>query len=93
MIKRGKPDKDGVVRVTFSLPPEEPPGPVSLVGCFNGWDPYAHPLTPRSNGRRSVAISAPAASTLHFRYLGDNGVWFDDEDADALHPDGGRLHL
>ncbi|WP_067976102.1 isoamylase early set domain-containing protein [Nocardiopsis trehalosi] len=93
MIKRGKPSKDGRVRITFALPNEEPQGPVSLVGCFNGWDPYAHPLKPRANGHRSVAVTLPASSTVHFRYLGENGVWFDDEDADGLHEDGGRLHV
>ncbi|GAB3213467.1 glycoside hydrolase family 13 [Marinactinospora thermotolerans] len=93
MIKRGKPGKDGNVKVTFSLPLEEQPGPVSVVGCFNEWDPHAHPLTPRSNGKRSVVVTVPSSSTLHFRYLADNGVWFDDHDADAVHEDGGRLHV
>ncbi|GLU45951.1 isoamylase early set domain-containing protein [Nocardiopsis ansamitocini] len=93
MIKRSKPSKNGQVKVTFSLPVEEPAGPVSIVGTFNEWDPYSHPLKPRANGQRSVAVTVPAQSTLHFRYLGENGTWFDDTDADAVHEDGGRLNV
>ncbi|GAA3759115.1 1,4-alpha-glucan branching enzyme [Spinactinospora alkalitolerans] len=93
MIKRGKQGKDGHVKITFSLPAEEPPGPVSLVGDFNGWDPYSHPLTQRSNGHRSAVVTVPTSTMLHFRYLGHDGVWFDDTDADALHHDGGRLQV
>ncbi|WP_046471651.1 isoamylase early set domain-containing protein [Allosalinactinospora lopnorensis] len=93
MIKRGKPSEDGRVKVTFMLPAQEPPGQVSLVGSFNDWDPHIHPLRARTNGRRSVVVSAPANSTLHFRYLGEDGLWFDDTDADELLEDGCRLHL
>ncbi|MDA8371489.1 MAG: isoamylase early set domain-containing protein [Nocardiopsaceae bacterium] len=93
MIKRGKPTKDGQVKVTFTLPAQEPQGPVSLVGSFNSWEPSAHPLKPRSNGLRSAVVTVPASSTLHFRYLGEGGVWFDDTDADEVRHDGGRLHL
>lgn len=93
MIKRTKPGKDGQVKVTFSLPAQEPEGAVSVVGTFNGWDPHAHPLKPRKNGQRTAVVSLPTQSTVHFRYLGDNGVWFDDTDADAVDPEGSRLHL
>ncbi|PSK91831.1 hypothetical protein CLV63_119112 [Murinocardiopsis flavida] len=93
MIKRSKPDRDGHVKLTFSIPDTAPEGAVSLVGCFNAWDPYAHPLKARANGRRSAVVSVPAGDTVRFRYLGENGRWFDDEDADALHHDGGLLHL
>lgn len=93
MIKRGKPNGDGQVKITFTLTEPEPLGPVSLVGSFNDWDPYTHPFKPRSNGRRSVVVNAPANSTLHFRYLGEGGLWFDDTEADEIREDGGRLHV
>ena len=79
MIKTAKPGRDGTVRVTFTLPADEPGGAVSVVGDFNGWDPFAHPLRRRSNGTRSAAVTVRAGSTLHFRYLGEGGVWFDDD--------------
>jgi hypothetical protein len=79
MIKVGKPDSTGAVRVTFSLPEGQPAGPVSVVGDFNEWDPFAHPLRARGNGTRSCVVKVPAGSTLHFRYLADGGVWFNDD--------------
>ena len=81
MIKVAKPTRRGSVRVTFVLPATEPAGPVSVVGDFNGWDPYAHPLRRRSNGIRSAVVTIPAGSTLRFRYLAEGGIWFDDETA------------
>ena len=81
MIKTTRPDRNNVVRVTFVLPADQPPGAVSVVGDFNDWNPFAHPLRRRANGTRSAAVSVPAHSTLCFRYLGEGGVWFDDETA------------
>jgi len=81
MIKVSKPSSRGTVRVTFVLPAGEPAGAVSVVGDFNDWDPHAHPLRKRSNGTRSAAVDVPSGSTLHFRYLAEGGVWFDDDAA------------
>lgn len=79
MIKTTKPQRDGTVRVTFALPVEEEVAAVSVVGDFNDWDPFAHPLRLRSNKTRSASVTVPAGSTLRFRYLADGGRWFDDE--------------
>jgi 1,4-alpha-glucan branching enzyme len=91
MIKTTKSTRGDVVRVTFALPAEEPPGAVSVVGSFNDWDPYAHPLRRRANGTRSTVVQVPARSTLHFRYLADGGVWFDDETCPAVDTGAGIL--
>jgi 1,4-alpha-glucan branching enzyme len=91
MIKTTKPDHHNVVRVTFALPAGEPAGAVSVVGSFNDWDPYAHPLRRRANGTRSSVVRVPARSTLHFRYLADGGVWFDDETCQAADHGAGML--
>ena len=61
------------------LPADEPTGAVSVVGDFNGWDPFAHPMRRRTNGTRSAVARVPAGSTLRFRYLAEGGYWFDDE--------------
>jgi 1,4-alpha-glucan branching enzyme len=79
MIKTTRPGRDGTVRVTFALPADEPGGAVSVVGDFNDWNPLAHPLRRRANRTRSAAVTVQAGSTLHFRYLAEGGVWFDDE--------------
>jgi len=82
VIKKGRAGAGDEVRVTFVLPADEPAGAVSVVGDFNGWDPFAHPLRKRTNGTRSASVKVPAGSELHFRYLAEGGVWFDDEAAD-----------
>jgi len=79
LIKTSKPGRDGTVRVTFALPADVPDGPVSVVGSFNDWNPYTHPLRRRANRTRSAAVTVKTGSTLHFRYLAEGGVWFDDE--------------
>ena len=91
MIKVAKPTRAGTVRVTFVLPVTEPAGAVSVVGDFNDWNPHAHPLRKRSNGVRSAVVTIPAGATLHFRYLAEGGVWFDDNTAGELDAQGARL--
>ena len=83
LIKTTKPGRDGTVRVTFALPMDEPGGAVSVVGNFNNWNPFTHPLRKRANRTRSAAVTVQAGSTLHFRYLAEGGVWFDDESVPA----------
>jgi 1,4-alpha-glucan branching enzyme len=84
MIKVSRTVRDGSIRVTFALPAAEPTGAVSVVGDFNNWDPFAHPLRKRSNGTRSTVVTAVPGSTLRFRYLAEGGHWFDDEAAHAV---------
>jgi 1,4-alpha-glucan branching enzyme len=84
LIKTAQADASGVVRVTFVLPADEPAGAVSVVGDFNLWDPFANPLRRRGNGTRTAVVRIPAGSRSHFRYLGEGGLWFDDESGDAL---------
>ncbi len=86
MIKKTRPGRDGTVRVTFALPVDKPDRAVSVVGNFNDWNPSAHPLRRRANRTRSAAVTVQAGTTLHFRYLAEGGVWFDDETIPA--PDG-----
>jgi len=79
-------------RVTFCLPVDEPAGPVSVVGTFNGWEPGMHELKPRRDGTRTVSVPL-APGHYSFRYLADNGIWLDDECADAVGPQGCELRV
>lgn len=85
MINRRYDIGHGTTTVTFSL---EEDRPVSVVGDFNRWDPYAHPLRWRPVGVCSVSVSVPSGTQLRFRYLADPGTFFDDPDADTLEPNG-----
>jgi 1,4-alpha-glucan branching enzyme len=93
VIKVAKPARGGEVRVTFVLPATEPAGAVSVVGDFNDWDPHAHPLRKRANGTRSAVVTIPAGATLHFRYLAEGGIWFDDETAEARDAQGAMISV
>jgi len=84
MIKATRAGRDGSIRVTFALP-------VSVVGSFNDWNPFAHPLRRRANRTRSAVVTVQAGTTLHFRYLAEGGVWFDDETLPALEGQGVTL--
>ena len=81
MIRRTRVAKSDDVKVTFALPQDQVPGPVSVVGDFNEWTPGRTVLAKRANGTRSAAVTLPAGSRVRFRYLGEHGNWFDDPDA------------
>ncbi|MFB7467806.1 isoamylase early set domain-containing protein [Streptomyces sp. NPDC056224] len=81
MLER-TPRKDHT-EVTFVLPADSPPGPVSVVGDFNHWQPGAHPLLPRTDGTRAVTVTLPGTGEHSFRYLAAGDYWFDDENADG----------
>ncbi|MET9463743.1 isoamylase early set domain-containing protein [Streptomyces sp. NPDC006544] len=79
-------------QVTFVLPEDSPPGPVSVVGDFNHWNPAAHPLQPRGDGTRTATVTLPRHGAHSFRYLAADDHWFDDEQADSHDGTNGRLH-
>ncbi len=74
----------GVIEVQFTLPAAAHDGAVSVVGSFNDWTPGINGLETQPDGTRSVVIMVTAGSDVHFRYLGADGVWFDDPDADEV---------
>ena len=88
MIKQSPLKGSDSVKVSFILPRSTANGKVSVVGDFNGWDPYAHPLRPRSNGTRSAVVTLPSGGRYAFRYLGEGGTWLDDETAAAFEANG-----
>ncbi|KAB1909933.1 isoamylase early set domain-containing protein [Micromonospora chersina] len=91
MIKRNK-LFGNQTRVTFCLPRDTPPGTVSVVGCFNDWQPGRHELVARRDGTRTVTVRL-GPGEHRFRYLATGGVWLDDEAADAVDEQGSRLLL
>ena len=76
------------VKVTFALPLHVASGRCSVVGDFNEWIPGSHELRKRANGTRSTSVTVPRGTRLRFRYLGEDGKWFNDPDVE--HRDGGR---
>lgn len=93
LIKVARSGSNGTVRVTFALPADEPAGAVSVVGDFNDWNPFSHPLVKRRNGSRSAVVTVPSGSTLHFRYLAEGGIWFDDDTAESRNAEGASIKV
>ena len=91
MIKRSK-LFGNKTRVTFCLPADQPSGRVSVVGTFNDWIPGRHELQTRRDGTRTISLQL-GPGHYSFRYLASDGVWLDDENADAVGPNGSELRL
>jgi len=81
------PARGDAVKITFALPAVDVDQPVSVLGDFNGWDPFANPLKKRSNGTLSSSIEVPAGHAFRFKYLGGDGRWFCDPDAETVEHD------
>jgi hypothetical protein len=96
VLKMSRPTPSATRTLTFSLPAtvlDGPDGAVSVVGTFNDWTPGQHPLRRRSNGTSSASVTVPVGQTVRFRYLGAQGRWFDDADADEITADGSVVRV
>lgn len=72
---------NGKAKVTFDLPAAVEADSVSVCGDFNDWEPGAHVMTRRKDGRLSVTITL-APGEYRFRYLLDGDRWENDWEAD-----------
>ncbi len=70
-------------KVVFELGAGEAGHRVSVVGDFNGWDPYANPMKHRRDGTQRAKLKVRTGQTYEFKYLSDDGTWFCDPDADT----------
>lgn len=87
MIRRKKVRNSDDVKITFVLPATHPQAPTaSVVGDFNDWDSNTHPLKKRSNGTYSVAVTLKSGQRYTFRYMAQDGTWFNVGDADTYEP-------
>ncbi|NLA29089.1 MAG: hypothetical protein GX875_05470 [Propionibacterium sp.] len=85
--------RNEAVAVVFVLPANHPHAPVSVVGDFNEWQPFRHPMIERPDGTLSTTVLFSQGTTVRFRYLGRDGFWFDDPDADIIDSEGGIIHV
>jgi hypothetical protein len=72
------------VKVTFALPLGQTAGGCSVVGDFNEWQPGMHEMRRRANGTRSASVTVPRGTSIRFRYLDENGHWFNDPEVAEL---------
>ena len=86
MLKKTYNKSGRTCRVTFELPAEAEAKSACLVGEFNDWDPNAHPMKKRKDGRLSTTVTLEAGREYRFRYWLGSGRWENDWDADAYVP-------
>lgn len=74
------------VLVTFSISDiEDASMQISVVGDFNDWDPHATAMEPGARGH-SVTVCLQPGHRYRFRYLTEDGRWFNDAAADDYEP-------
>ena len=86
-------EASGQCSVLFTLESDAVAGVVSVVGPFNGWTAGVDTLVLQEDGTLSVTVLVASDQDVHFRYLAEGGVWFDDPDADEITPAGSVVHL
>jgi 1,4-alpha-glucan branching enzyme len=86
MIRRQSIPDSNLVQVTFVLPADFPHASLSVVGDFNQWDPSVHPLSQASDGTYQATVTVEGGRRYAFRYLSDEGKWFNEGFADDLEP-------
>jgi 1,4-alpha-glucan branching enzyme len=73
-------------KVTFDLSANGNTTKAALCGEFNEWNPDAHPLKRRKDGRFSTTLSLKTGKDYRFKYLIDGQHWENDWGADGYEP-------
>jgi 1,4-alpha-glucan branching enzyme len=74
--------KNGLVRVTFTMPALDNAESLSLVGDFNDWDMTATPMQRQADGSWQVKLDLENNRHYHYRYLMNGYEWHNDWAAD-----------
>ena len=74
-------------KVTFAIPADSVDGDVAVVGDFNGWDPTSDPLR-RCEDWLKVSVVLQPGQRYRFRYLAEDGRWFNDPEIGIYEPNG-----
>ena len=83
IVKRKRQDK---VQVTFVL--DQAPGQrVFVAGDFNGWSRETA-FKKAKDGSLRATVTLPPGEPVGFRYVTEDGAWFDEPEADAHEPNG-----
>lgn len=85
MIRKRK-VSEHTVEVTFILSSPVDGESVSVVGDFNEWRPGEIFFDQKADNTFSAVATLPAGRTYVFRYLTEQGRWFDEEAADGFQP-------
>jgi 1,4-alpha-glucan branching enzyme len=78
--------KNGMVRVTFSMPALEGTETIHLVGDFNDWSETATPMERQADGSWAAKLDLENNRYYHYRYLVNGREWHNDWAADEYTP-------
>jgi 1,4-alpha-glucan branching enzyme len=80
------------IKISFALPEDHPHAAHAYVaGTFNDWDPQADRLIRRSNQTYSAVVTLDKGERYEYRYVTEDGDWFNVGDADAYEGENGVL--
>lgn len=92
MLLRRSVKDSNQVKISFALPEEHPHADHAYVaGTFNDWDPKADPLIHRNNATYSAVVTLDKGERYAYRYVTEDGDWFNADDADAYEEENGIL--
>ena len=84
MLKKTYSKTGGTCTVTFEMPAQDNIKKASLCGEFNKWNPDAHPMKRRKDGRFSTTLFLKTGKMYRFKYLLDGQQWENDWEADGF---------
>jgi 1,4-alpha-glucan branching enzyme len=85
MITRKPVDRGARMRVTFRQPAAN--GKIAVAGDFNDWDPKALVLRKRGDSY-AASVELEPGRRYAFRYVAEDGRWFNDENSDDYESNG-----
>ena len=92
MIRRRSVKGSDQVKISFALPEDHPHAAHAYVaGTFNDWDPKADRLIRRSNQTYSAVVTLDKGARYEYRYVTEDGDWFNVDDADEYEGENGVL--
>jgi hypothetical protein len=90
MLRKRNVKGSNTVKVSFALPEDHPRAAGAYVaGTFNGWDPTANPLIHRNNQTYSAVVALEKEARHAYRYVSEDGEWFNAGDADEYEGENG----
>ncbi len=92
MLRRRNVKNSDKVKISFALPEDHPHAANAYVaGTFNDWDPKADRLIRRNNQTYSAVVTLDKGERYAYRYVSEDGEWFNADDADKYEDENGIL--
>jgi len=89
-IKKQYLKSEPVCKLTFKVTKEQAQDAesVKILGDFNGWNKDVEPMSKLKSGDFTQTVKLNTGSEYQFRYLINDNVWSNEEEADKTVPNG-----